>query len=317
VIAPNKPRALPVCLHILIHINDFPLSCGEYDSHLQGDATMIKDVLVHIPTERFLRPVIDASVSLAATYAAHLDAMAIGYISNSAPYVVEGGAAVAAVFEFERERAVERAEAALGVFETAARNAGISYTYKAIASIPAEAAAAIGATARLYDLTVVLQPEGGHDTFDNVIPQEILFQAGGPVLFIPHIFHGTLPGKRIGICWDGSRLAARAVRDAAPFLQHADEIVTITLNEAKSIPAEASADSLAKHLARVALPTRIIALTANRSDIQPTILSLAADENLDMLVMGGYGHSRLHETVLGGVTRAMLQTMTVPTLMSH
>ncbi len=278
---------------------------------------MIKDVLVHIPTERSLRPVIDGSVSLAAAHGAHLDALAIGYVSTTTAYVMEGGAAVAAVFELERERAIERAEAALSVFETEAKNAGISYTRRALGSIPAEAAAAIGTAARLYDLTVVLQPETDRDTFDNTIPQEILFQSGGPVLFIPHIFHGAFRPKRIGICWDGSRLAARALRDAAPFLKQADQLVTITINEEKTVPAEVSADQLARHLARVGVPTKLVSLTADRSEIQPIILSLAADENLDMLVMGGYGHSRLQETVLGGVTRATLQTMTVPTLMSH
>ena len=65
------------------------------------------------------------------------------------------------------------------------------------------------------------------------------------------------------------------------------------------------------------LPISSVDITASRSEIQTTILSLAADESVDMLVMGGYGHSRLHEGLLGGVTRAMLQTMTVPTLMTH
>ena len=65
------------------------------------------------------------------------------------------------------------------------------------------------------------------------------------------------------------------------------------------------------------MPIKLVHLTASRADIQPTILSLASDEGLDMLVMGGYGHSRLQEGLHGGVTRAMLQTMTVSTLMSH
>jgi nucleotide-binding universal stress UspA family protein len=100
-------------------------------------------------------------------------------------------------------------------------------------------------------------------------------------------------------------------------LKRADEIVTITVNETDTVPGEASADNLAKHLARLGLSTRTIGLSASRSEIQPVILSLAADEGLDLLVMGGYGHSRLQERFLGGVTRAMLEAMTVPTLMSH
>ena len=281
---------------------------------------MIKDILVHIPTERPMRPVIDASISLAATFSAHLDAFSIGHVSTGvAAYALDGGAAtaVAAVFEMEREKAAERATTALAVFETEARHAGISYKSRAIADIPADAAAAVGAAARLYDLTVVQQPETERDTFDNTIPREILFQAGGPVLFVPHIFRDAFKAKRIGICWDCSRLAARALKDARPFLVQADTLFAISINGAASVPAEASPEKLSKHLARAGLPVRLIDLPASRSEVQPCILSIAADEGLDLLVMGAYGHSRLQEGILGGVTREMLWTMTVPTLMSH
>lgn len=278
---------------------------------------MIKDALVHVPTERALRPIVDGSVSLAATYGLHVDAVAVGYVSTSTAYVMEGGAAVAAVFEIERENAMERAKAALEVFEAEAKNAGISYSCRPMGAIPAEAAASVGATARLYDLCIVLQPEPEQGSFDNTLPQEILFQAGGPVLFLPHIFRGAFKGKRIGICWDGSRVAARAVKDAMPFLAKSEELIIITVNESESVPAEVSAANLSKHFARVGLKSRTVGLSGARSEIQPMILSLAADEGLDMLVMGGYGHSRLQESFLGGVTRAMLETMTVPTLMSH
>ncbi len=88
------------------------------------------------------------------------------------------------------------------------------------------------ASARLHDLTVVLQPKPDRDTFDNVMPQEILFEPGGPVLFIPYTHEGPLVAKRLGITWDGSRLAARALRDAAPFLARADAVTIISINEA-------------------------------------------------------------------------------------
>ena len=280
---------------------------------------MIKDILVHVPTEHPQQPVIDASVSLATSFGAHLDALAIGYISKATSYAPpepDAASAVAAVFEAERETATERAATALATFETEARNAGIAYASHPTADFAANAAVSIGAAARLYELAIVLQPEAERGT-DNAVSREILFQAGGPVLFIPHIFRGAFTAKRIGICWDGSRLAARALRDARPFLAQADTLVAISINGADSTPAEASADKLAKHLVLAGLPVRIIELPAARAEIQPSILSLAADENLDMLVMGAYGHSRLQEGLLGGVTRAMLRTMTVPTLMSH
>lgn len=277
---------------------------------------MYKDILVHIPTERPMRALIDGSISLAAKLNAHVDAVAIGYVASSAAYILEGGAAVAAVFEMEHERAMERAEAALEIFKSGAANAGISCTCHPLGAIPVEAVASLSEMARLHDLSIVLQPDPEQGSFDNDVPGEILFQSGGPVLFLPHTFRGTFRTKRIGICWDGSRLAARAMRDAAPFLARAEEIAIITINEADA-PEEASASHLARHLGRRGLSTRAMSLSAARADIQPTILSLAADENIDVLVMGGYGHSRLQERLLGGVTRAMLEAMTVPTLMSH
>jgi nucleotide-binding universal stress UspA family protein len=281
---------------------------------------MIKDILVHIPTERPTRAVIDVSISLASGFGAHLDALATGYVSTGAgAFALDGGAAaaIATAFDVEREQAAERAKAALSVFEAEARHAGISYQCRSIADFPVETAFSISAAARLYDLSVVLQPDPEQQTFDNKISTDVLLHAGGPVLFAPHIFRGPFRAKRIGICWDGSRLAARALKDAKPFLAQADTLFAISINGADSAPPDASPEKLAKHLARVGLPIKLIDLPAARSEIQPSILSLAADESLDMLVMGAYGHSRLQEGILGGVTRETLRTMTVPVLMSH
>ena len=277
---------------------------------------MLKNLLVHIPSERPIRPVVDAAVSLAVTRAAHLDAVSIGFEVTNVDSAPDGGAALAAVIEIEQERAMARANAALAVFETEARNAGISYGLQPLIGAPAETAATVSALARLHDLTIVLQPESSSDTFDNSIPQEILFQSGGPVLLIPYIHKAQFAPKHIAIAWDGSRLAARALRDAAPFLARAHAITIITINAAE-IPAEISAATLVAHLARHGLTARIVSVSADRADIQPTILSVAADADIDLIVMGGYGHLRLQERILGGVTRGMLQSMTVPTLMSH
>lgn len=278
---------------------------------------MYKKILVNIPTERSPRPVIDGAISLAARYKAELDAVSVGYESSSMPLVAEGGAAVAVIFEAEREKALERANAALAVFEAEAKQAGLVHSSRAISALQGEAAAILGATARLYDLNVVAQPEFERDTFDNTLAQEILFQSGGPVLFMPYTFKGAFHAKRVGICWDGSRVAARAVRDAMPLLEKAEAITIITINADNSVPAEASAANLVRYLSGLGVPTEIDSLKTEKANIQSSILSLASDEGLNLLVMGGYGHSRLKETVFGGVTREMLESMTVPTLMSH
>ena len=197
---------------------------------------MYRNLLVNIPTERSPRPVIDCAISLAARCQAQLDAVSVGHETPDMPFLVEGGAAVATISKVEHERALDRARAALGVFEAEATHVGIAYTCRAITELQAEAATILGATSRLYDLTVVAQPEFERNSFDNTLAQEILFQSGGPVLFVPYIFRGALHGKRIGICWDGSRLAARALRDAMPLVEQAEAITILTVNSATSAP---------------------------------------------------------------------------------
>jgi len=281
---------------------------------------MIKDILVHIPTERPARPVIDASISLASAFGAHVDAVATGYVSTAAAYVMTGSdaAAVAAVFEMEQEKAAERATAALSIFETEASRAGIARACRVIADLPAEAGLSIGTAARLYDLSVVLQPDPEHRSLDDAIATELLLHAGGPVLFIPYVFRGAFTAKRIGICWDGSQAAARALRDARPFLVQADTLYAVSIGAAESVPSDASLEKLAAHFDRAGLRINAVELSATSGvDIQPSLLSFAADESLDLLVMGAYGHSRMREGIFGGVTREMLRTMTIPTLMAH
>jgi nucleotide-binding universal stress UspA family protein len=218
----------------------------------------------------------------------------------------------------EQEKAAERAASALSIFETEASRAGIPHACRVIADLPAEAGVSIGTAARLYDLSVVLQPDAERRALDDAIPSELLLKAGGPALFIPYIFRGAFAAKRIGICWDSSQPAARALRDARPFLAQADALYAVSIGAAESEPSDASLEKLAAHLGRVGLRVKSVNLPARSgADIQPSLLSFAADESLDMLVMGAYGHSRLKEGIFGGVTREMLRTMTIPTLMSH
>ncbi len=278
---------------------------------------MFRNILVHVPSERPVRPVIDVAIAVTHAGRAHLDAVAIGYESmSSIGMVAEGGsAAVAAVMGVEQERALERANAAISVFEVEAKLAKIAYGTRTIASIPAEAEQTVGALARLYDLTVVLQPDPSFFSYDNMIPQAVLFNSGGPMLMVPYIHTGTLVAHHVGIAWDGSRLAARAVRDALPFLTAAQSVKVIAVNEDRTNAA--SSDQLVSLLARHAIKARIERLTADRGNVQGSILSIAADNEIGLLVMGGFGHSRLQERILGGVTRGMFESMTVPVLMSH
>jgi nucleotide-binding universal stress UspA family protein len=277
---------------------------------------MFRNILVHIPSERPVRPVIEVAIALTMARRSHLDAVAIGYESMGGVgmLVGSGGAAIAAVVGAEQERAQERADAAISVFEVEAKLAEIAYGIRSFAAIPAEAGEAIGALARLYDMTIVLQPDSSKSSYDDDIPEAVLFNSGGPMLMVPYIHKGPLDTHHVGIAWDGSRLAARALRDAMPFLMGAKAVTVIAVNEEAG---EASSDQLVGHLARRGIAARVQRLAVERGDVQAAILSIAAESNMGLLVMGGYGHSRLHERILGGVTRGMFESMTVPLLMSH
>jgi nucleotide-binding universal stress UspA family protein len=117
------------------------------------------------------------------------------------------------------------------------------------------------------------------------------------------------------VCWDGSRPAARAVADAMPLLSRARKVVVVVVAPTK-IDEMPGAD-VAEHLARHGLDVTVERIAWANLDVNDALLNFAADSGADLVVLGGYRHSRMRELVLGGTTRAMLTSMTVPTLMSH
>jgi nucleotide-binding universal stress UspA family protein len=137
------------------------------------------------------------------------------------------------------------------------------------------------------------------------------------VLIVPYIQTDGLRLNRVMVCWDGSRNAARAIADAQPFLTRAKAIELVTVVSADIKSDEMRDVDIARHLARRYLKVEVKNITATDLDVPKAILSHAADTSADFIVMGGYGHSRLREFILGGATRGILATMTIPTLMSH
>jgi len=119
------------------------------------------------------------------------------------------------------------------------------------------------------------------------------------------------------VCWDGGRTATRAIADAMPFLRRAKSIDVVMVASGRSKSDDVPGADIAQHLARHDLKIEVKRIVASDIDVPNTILSYAADSSADFLVMGGYGHSRLREFVMGGATRGILSSMTIPVLMSH
>jgi nucleotide-binding universal stress UspA family protein len=137
------------------------------------------------------------------------------------------------------------------------------------------------------------------------------------VIVVPHIQKQGLMLDRVVACWDGSRPAARAIGDAMPFLTRAKNVEILVVTGERDKSGEITGTNMARHLARHGVAVEIKRLPVGSTDVQAAILAHAADVGANFMVLGGYGHSRLREFILGGVTRSILASMPVPVLMSH
>jgi nucleotide-binding universal stress UspA family protein len=209
------------------------------------------------------------------------------------------------------------ANSRLDRFAAAAAQAGVPAGRGCVSDTPFQANRTLAEASRLYDLAIVAQADSARPTHDGALSEAVLFGSGRPMLLVPYIHRGPLKTGRALICWDGSSQAGRAVHDALPFLERVQAVDVVSVNGIDTAPRESSAAALISHLARRGVSASLQQATAEASNVHNVLLSLAADLGSDFLVMGGYGHSRLREIILGGVTRGMLESLTIPALISH
>ncbi len=274
---------------------------------------MIKDIVANLSVGTSRDVAADFAVSVAATFDAHVTGLAFLY-EPLAPLADGFPAEAMQSQRIENEKA---AKAAVAKFDEAVRRAAISAESR-ILDVPVASAANVFANiARRFDLAIMCQPEPHKPALERLIVETALFDSGRPVLIVPYIQRTGLKLDRVMVGWDGSRSAARAVADTIPLLVRAKatEVVIVASEPAKSD--EMPGADIAHHLARHGAKVEVKSIVTAETDVANTILSRAADTSADFLVMGGYGHSRLREFILGGVTRGILSSMTIPTLMSH
>jgi nucleotide-binding universal stress UspA family protein len=278
---------------------------------------MLKDVLVNLSVAEGRDPTCDYAISLANAFNAHLEGVAIAY--NPAIPAIAGGCEVMLPgwIEEERDKAAERAKAAAAKFEANAGREGLSTESRVLNATVGKAPHLFAQIARGFDLSLVQQNDPEQPVYENSLLIAALFDSGRPVLIVPCIQRGGLRLNRVMLCWDGSRNAARAIADAQPFLVRAKAIELLTVVSPDVESDETRAGEIARHLARHHLKVEVESVVAAEVDVPNALLSHAADSSTDLMVMGGYGHSRMREFILGGATRGILATMTVPTLMSH
>lgn len=257
-----------------------------------------------------------AAEDYAVTFSANERAYLSVFMAAPVHYVPSGGflrlghSLVAAVSAERRQYAQETEKR----IAAAAAVADVRAGFHIVQNSHAETCKSIAAAARLSDLAIVARPGNGLSLDQNLI-EAMLFGTGRPLLVIPPNWDKGPRFQKIMIAWDGSARAARAVGDSMPLLARADrvEILCASPDASKHID---GAD-LATHLARHCRAVTVTDLPARHGDVARTLAAHATMAGADLLVMGGYGHTRLLEMVLGGVTIIMLSEAELPLLMSY
>jgi nucleotide-binding universal stress UspA family protein len=256
------------------------------------------------------------AAALAAGFGARLTGFfATGYPISTAYGDLSGWAELVDAYMQAQRAEASAAEAAFRQ-ELAARKLTGEWLYR-----EAEATASVIAEAALFDLVVLGQPnpDSAPGGSFGVRPEEIVLGGGRPVLLVPYAGSFAEFGKRVLVAWNRRREAVRALHDALPILERAEAVTVIEVDPSETILNEpvVSAQTLVAELSRRGVAASAESETSGDLSVDNVLLSRAADLGADLLVMGAYGHSRLREYVLGGVSRGIFRQMTIPVLMAH
>ena len=275
---------------------------------------MLKDVVVNLSGRGPLDFAADYATSIAATFGAQITGIAFLY----EPVIPDGtlGGVPVDLIELQREENSKIARDAISQFEAGVKKGGVAGQTRQLDATFGGAATLFAQIARRFDISVVGQAQREQGATDELIIEGALFESGRPVIVVPYIQKSGLTLERVLACWDGGRTAARAIADAMPFLERAKAVDLVIVAEERKND-EVTGVRMSEHLARHGVAINVKRIAKGDLSIEDVILSYAADSGADFMVMGGYGHSRLREFILGGVTRGILNSMTVPVLMSH
>lgn len=277
----------------------------------------IKNILVHVDHGKAMPARVAYALGLARQCDAHLTGLHCvtpiylpGYVRAEIPE---------SVLQAQTERAAKEAVADKAAFDRAVAAAG--YAAKAEwRTAQGDALDALTLHGRYADLVVVGQtdPDSARDDLVD-LSGSLALELGRPVLAVPYAGRFERFADHVLVAWNASREATRATNDALPLLKVAKKVTVLAVNPrggAHGHGAQPGAD-IALHLARHGVKAEAAQLASDEIDPGDVLLSRAADLGADLIVMGAYGRSRLREMVLGGVTRHMMQHMTVPVLLSH
>ena len=279
-----------------------------------------KTVLVHVDSDRQASERIKLAAQIAMHEEAHLIGAAPSGVSRfiyQSRFIYDGGG-MTTHLDSHLDELRKAARESLNRFEAAVKGIGVRSCEAR--QVDDEAGAAISLQARYSDLVVIGQtdPDEVSSTTLPDFPEFVVMNAGRPVLLVPYTGQYDAMPKRVLIAWDASTSATRAVTGAIPLLKRAQNVDVVVFNADSRGDAhgEQPGADIGLYLARHNIKVNVVRQKTD-IDVGNALLSIVTDLGSDMIVMGGYGHSRFREILLGGVTRMVLESMTVPVLMAH
>lgn len=276
-----------------------------------------KTILVHLDTSVRAHPRLETALQLARRFDAYVIGLFAVFEPSPHAFTVMAGSA-----EYYREHAAVRREqrgAIERIFRAELTRAGVSGEWIETQERPGFF---VPRHAGRADLMIAGQsdPSDPESYVGEHFPETLVMSSGRPVLLMPYAGFFADVGKRPMIAWDGSREASRAVHDALPLLKTAEHVSIASIRKVRDemtgecVSGADIAASLARHGVKADV---FVGERAPDTSAGELLLSRAADIEADLVVMGGYGHARWEERVLGGVTQTFLSSMTLPVLMSH
>ncbi len=274
----------------------------------------VKTIAIVLTQADTTRPVFEAAEAIAGEHGAHIVALH-GEVIDPPPVLSPLDLPDSSVISGLYDAAAERSAAIKTVFDELAARSTVSSEWRPFKGSSGAATIGLIDSVRAADLVIASQPQVG-----NVSEHDsILFEGGRPILFIPWIDRSFRQFKRVLIAWDGSRGAARSTFDALGLLRTATEIEIFCVDPRHSAdqPADLAAAEIAASLSRHGLKVTTRSLASEHLPISAVLENRCSDFGADLMIMGAYGTSRIMERIFGGVTHTLLESMTVPVLMSR
>jgi len=216
------------------------------------------------------------------------------------------------------DQAIAAANEAKKQFDELARLAGVKCESRVAEILTGGPLENVLMHCRPTDLVVIGQTDPDKpEPMRELLIETVLFESGVPVLLVPYIGSTKFEPENVLVCWDGSSTATRAIHAALPVLERSDKITVLVIEKKSNSANGQPGAEVANYLARHNMNVTIEVVTNPQAGIADTVLNYVSDNGNDLVVMGGYGHSRMREFLFGGATREVLEAMTVPVLMAH